>query len=249
VRSSSISCATSSWRASRAAIRLAAAILAIAALALASLTACAGAGAGGAAAVSMGELINPFLGPDYSDWLVGPVARIASAGEIKTYLGLHDDREAAAFIAQFWDRRNPAKGPRPPAGAATGAGATAGAGAPGGSFPPLAALRAGGNTALALFEERAGVADKKFSEGGVIGRHTDRGIVLVLYGAPKRGGFEVAPSPNDPPIEVWEYSPDAPAGLDGKRPERFYRFAKRGDLTVTYVPRPGSRLAVPRTPP
>jgi hypothetical protein len=212
--------------------------MALTALALASLTSCSTAGAGGgAAAVSMGELINPFLGPDYSDWLVGPVMRIASAGEVKTYLGLHDDREAAAFIEQFWDRRKPAKGERPAPGA------------PSGSFPPVAALRAGGNTALALFEERAGVADKKFSEGGLLGRHTDRGTVLVLYGPPKRSGFEVAPSPGDSPIEVWEYPPDTPAGLDGKRPERFYRFAKRGDLTVTYVPRPGSRVAVPRPPP
>jgi hypothetical protein len=244
VRSSSISCAASSLRAAwapscrLAPARLAAVIVALAALALAGLTSCSSAGTGGgAAAVSMGELINPFLGPDYSDWLVGPVVRIASAGEVKTYLGLHDDSEAAAFIEQFWDRRKPAKGER------------AAAGAPGGSFPPVAALRPGGNAARALFEERAGVADKKFSEGGLLGRHTDRGTVLVLYGPPRTTGFEVAPRPNDSPIEVWEYPPDAPAGLDGKGPERFYRFAKRGDLTVTYVPRPGSRLAVPRTPP
>jgi GWxTD domain-containing protein len=195
-------------------------MLALAILALAGLTcaACASAAGGGgsvAALAESGELANPLLGPEYTAWLIGPVARIASPAEIKAYLALHDDREAADFIQQFWERRNPRPGSR--------------------------------NPLLALFEERAEVADDKFTEAGVIGRRTDRGTILVLYGPPGKTGFEVAARPTEPAIEVWQYAANAPAGLDGKRPQAFYRFAKRGDLTVLYVPRPGTHL-VPRTP-
>lgn len=196
---------------------------------------CAGAGPGSAS--SMADLTNPFLGPDYSSWLIGPVARIASPAEVKTYLGLHDDREAAAFIDQFWEKRKGVK-------------VTSPGGAGGGAAAPLPAFPVHGrNPVLALFEERAAVADKKYSEGGVLGRRTDRGTILILYGPPKRGGFEVAPRPDNPAIEVWEYTADASAGLDGKQPDRFYRFSKRGDLTVFYVPRPGSHPTLMAPPP
>jgi hypothetical protein len=36
---------------------------------------------------------------------------------------------------------------------------------------------------------------------------------------------------------VWTYGPGAPSGLDGNKPHTVYRFIKRGDLTVNYVPR------------
>jgi hypothetical protein len=214
----------------------------IALTAMIALSGCSGAGPGSGS--SMADLTNPFLGPEYSSWLIGPVARIASPAEVKTYLGLHDDRDAAAFIEQFWERRKPAKGtPRGGAGAAQG-------GSSGGTLPSIPAFTMPGrNPVLALFEERAEVADKKYSEGGVLGRRTDRGTILIVYGPPKKGGFEVAPNPSNPPIEVWEYTPDAPVGLDGKQPDRFYRFAKRGDLTVFYVPRPGSHPTLQAPPP
>ena len=199
--------------------------------AMATLSGCAGAGSSGGVS-SMADLTNPFLGPDYSAWLIGPVARIATPAEVKAYLALHDDREAATFIDQFWEKRKAAKGTAPGAAGA----------AP--IFP-----MPGRNPVLALFEERAAVADKKYSESGIIGRRTDRGTILILYGPPKKGGFEVAPNPNDPAIEVWEYLADAPAGLDGKQPDRFYRFAKRGDLTVFYVPRPGRHPTLQAPPP
>jgi len=54
------------------------------------------------------ELTNPRLGPDYSQWLVGPIARLAAAAETDDYLALTDDAAAAAFIEEFWARRNPA---------------------------------------------------------------------------------------------------------------------------------------------
>lgn len=209
MRSSSICCAAS--RDVRAAALLA--CLAVAGLAGGG---CSGAGVGGSAAAATGELVNPQLGPDDSTWLIGPVAHIATADEIRAYLALRDDAEAADFIQRFWERRNP----RP------------------GSANPL----------VTLFEERSAVADQEFTEAGVLGRRTDRGTILVLYGAPAKTGFAVPSRPTDRPIEVWEYGAAAPAGLDGKRPQAIYRFTKRGDLTVLYVPRPGAHL-VPRAAP
>jgi GWxTD domain-containing protein len=209
VRSSSICCA-----ASREVI--AAAFLACLAVAGLAGAGCSGAGVGGSTSAATGELVNPQLGPDFSAWLIGPVEHIATADEVKAYLALRDDGEAADFIQRFWERRNP----RP------------------GSPNPL----------VALFDERGAVADQRFTEAGVLGRRTDRGTVLVLYGAPVKTGFAVSPRPTDPPIEVWEYGAGAAAGLDGKRPQAIYRFTKRGDLTVLYVPRPGARI-VPRAAP
>jgi GWxTD domain-containing protein len=174
--------------------------------------ACAGGPANNVAA-SLGDLANPFLGPDYTNWLAGPVSRIASADEIKSYLALHDDTAAAAYIQQFWERRNPTKGPA--------------------------------NPALIAFDERCEVADQKFSEGGLLGRRTDRGTILILYGPPIKTGFEVAPSPRESAIEVWRYSPTAPTGLDGKRPDELYRFTKRANLTVFYTARPAALLPPP----
>lgn len=51
------------------------------------------------------ELFNPLLGLDYSFWLVGPIAAIASEDEIEAYLALTSDEEAAKFIDSFWAKR------------------------------------------------------------------------------------------------------------------------------------------------
>lgn len=68
----------------------------------------AGCGSGGATASrSRAELTNPFLGPEYSAWLIGPVARIAKPEEIQQFLALKDDAQAEAFVQAFWDRRDP----------------------------------------------------------------------------------------------------------------------------------------------
>lgn len=67
-----------------------------------------GCGGGGApASRSRAELTNPFLGPEHSAWLIGPVARIATPQEIQEFLALQDDARAAAFVQAFWDRRDP----------------------------------------------------------------------------------------------------------------------------------------------
>ncbi|HEV2854687.1 MAG TPA: GWxTD domain-containing protein [Thermoanaerobaculia bacterium] len=68
---------------------------------------CGSSGGGAPASRSRAELTNPFLGPDYSAWLIGPVARIATPEEIRQFLALKDDPQAEAFVQGFWDRRDP----------------------------------------------------------------------------------------------------------------------------------------------
>ena len=168
-----------------------------------ALLACA---SGGGAPRSAGELTNPFLGPERSSWLVGPIARLATQEELRSFLALQDDAQAEAFIQRFWAQRDPNPNRE-------------------------------GNPVQEAFEERAAEADRLFTEAGFRGRGSDRGTVFILYGPPTKTDFEVSPTPQEPPIEAWTYAPTTPAGLDGKRPAGLYRFIKRGDLTVTYVPR------------
>lgn len=52
-------------------------------------------------------LIQPFLSPEFAQWLIGPIARIATDEEIEAYLRLQDDEAAAEFIEAFWARRDP----------------------------------------------------------------------------------------------------------------------------------------------
>src|ERR1700753_1085184 len=63
-------------------------------------------GGGPPAGASLIDLTNPSLGPEYSTWLGGPIARMASREEVDGYLSLRDDRQAADFIERFWERRN-----------------------------------------------------------------------------------------------------------------------------------------------
>lgn len=106
------------------------------------------------------------------------------------------------------------------------------------------------NAVRDAFERRAAEADRQFSEGGLLGRRTARGEIYVLYGPPTGHDYEVSPREGGPPIELWLYDKNAPAGLDGRRPANYYRFIKRGDVTVPYVPgRPEDRLPVRPRPP
>lgn len=171
------------------------------------------AGCSSAPVPSRTELTNPFLGPDYSGWLVGPIARLATPEEIQAYLALNKDEQAREFIEAFWAKHDTLVDP----------------------------LR--GKTVRQIFEERSAEADRAFSEAGYLGRRTDRGAIFILYGNPTKTDYEVAPVPSEPPLAVWIYDETAPVGLDGKRPASRYRFIKRGDLTVTYTPgRPDPRL-------
>ena len=172
--------------------------------------ACSSAPAGRSAA----DLTNPFLGPELSSWLIGPVSRIATPEEVQAFLALQDDAQAQAFVEQFWARRD-ANPDRP------------------------------GNPLEEAFQERAVEADRLYTEAGFRGRRTARGTIYVLYGPPAEMNFEVSSMPNESPIEVWTYAATASTGLDGKRPTPTYRFIKRGDLTVTYIPGQDPRLRRP----
>ncbi len=104
------------------------------------------------------------------------------------------------------------------------------------------------NALLETFEERGAEADRLYSEGGYLGRRTDRGTIFVLYGKPKKIDFDVPPASGAPPIEVWTYAPETAPGLTGRKPAPSYRFTKRGDLTLFYFPGRGSSRLHPSSP-
>jgi len=54
------------------------------------------------------DLINPFLGPAWTRWLVGPLGQLADEDERTLFLLIESDEEAAAFVEEFWNRRDAA---------------------------------------------------------------------------------------------------------------------------------------------
>jgi GWxTD domain-containing protein len=71
------------------------------------LSGCAGAGAVAPASRSAADLTNARLSLERSQWLVGPIALMATVAEVREYLALADDAAAAAFEEAFWQRRDP----------------------------------------------------------------------------------------------------------------------------------------------
>ncbi len=61
----------------------------------------------GSRPLEVSDLTHPGLGPEYSQWLVGAVARLATPAEIDEFLALRDDAAAQEFITRFWERRDP----------------------------------------------------------------------------------------------------------------------------------------------
>ena len=51
---------------------------------------------------SLVEDMNPLLGPEYAQWLVGAMGRIASKSERDEFHSLSSDKSAAEFIQRFW---------------------------------------------------------------------------------------------------------------------------------------------------
>jgi len=150
------------------------------------------------------DLFNPLLGPDYSHWLVGPVARMATHEEIEEYLNLILDEEAEAFIAEFWQRRNE--------------GTDFFAETPEEIFEKRA-VEADKRFSEAAYPGRRtdrGTIHVLFGEPEKIEYEaSDRKI-----GAPT--------------VEVWRYPEDAEPGLTGEPPERAYRFLEVEGQTVFY---------------
>lgn len=162
--------------------------------------------------LSRTDLVNPLLGPTFAQWLVGPVACLASQRDVETFLALTDDAAAERFVTDFWGRHQ--------------------------------AVRE-------AFEQRAKEADKRFREGTHVGHRTDRGTIFVIYGEPEDIFYEEYRDVAGPDIEHWKYEKSATPGLDGRKPKRDYRFAKRDDVTVFFRedPRRVRRRTLPTGPP
>lgn len=83
-------------------------VAAVSLLAALSILGLAGCGSGGVASPrAASELTNLRLGIDYSHWMLGPVARMATPEEIDAFLALDDDFAAIELIEAFWARRDP----------------------------------------------------------------------------------------------------------------------------------------------
>jgi GWxTD domain-containing protein len=66
--------------------------------------------------LSAAELTNIHLSPEYSQWLVGAIGRMATNEEVESYLEIREDAEAERFIQQFWAERSSwARWPEPSA--------------------------------------------------------------------------------------------------------------------------------------
>lgn len=171
------------------------------------------------------DLVNVYLSPTYSQWMVGAAGEMATEEEIQQFLALTDDAAAEVFVEQYWKARQG----EAPAGEKT-------------SVRAMVGLVE--NPMRELYEERSLEADKLFSEAGYLGRRTARGTIYVLFGEPEESDYEVNPQPGGEPIIAWHYERKH-RGLDGRKAERLYRFIRHRDLTVPYRPsigrRPGSR--------
>jgi len=53
------------------------------------------------------DLTNPFLGPEYTGWLIGPVSRLATPEEIQAFQAITTDEQAGQFVEAFWAKRDP----------------------------------------------------------------------------------------------------------------------------------------------
>ena len=57
--------------------------------------------------LDVADLTNFRVGPEYAQWLVGPIAQLATEAERRRFLDLADDSAAEAFIESFWEHRGP----------------------------------------------------------------------------------------------------------------------------------------------
>jgi GWxTD domain-containing protein len=147
------------------------------------------------------DLINVLLSPGLAQWLIGPIARIATPEEVDAYLALTDDHAAGEFIDDFWSKRIDPSNPWP------------------------------GRQLRDVFDRRAEEADRLFSEEAYVGRRTDRGVIHVIYGPPAKRTFVQEATRRKATVEIWVYGSEAAPGLDGSKPKTEYFFAKRGDVT------------------
>lgn len=92
-----------------------------------------------------------------------------------------------------------------------------------------------GNLAREVFDARSEEADRLYSESAILGRHTARGSVFVLFGPPAKVEFDITSLRGNQALEVWRYDEKAPFGLNGQKPGGIFRFIKQGGLTVPFT--------------
>ncbi len=68
---------------------------------------CASGGAPGARRFDSAAMTNYRLSPQWAQYLVGALSRVASDAELEEYLALTDDAAAEAFVVRFWASRDP----------------------------------------------------------------------------------------------------------------------------------------------
>lgn len=158
--------------------------------------------------LSIEELTNFLLGPEYSQWLVGAVSKLATEEERSAYLRLADDEKAERFIEDFWEARNDPSRPWPQ------------------------------EQPRGTYERRAREADRLYTEGTVLGRRTARGETHILFGPPVKVDYIPAQRPFQGNIEIWFYGKEqAEPGLGTEPPRSQYFFVKMGGVHVFHNPR------------
>ncbi len=85
-----------------------------------------------------------------------------------------------------------------------------------------------------IFDQRAELADGRYTEGALPGRRTDRGTIFIVFGEPEEIEYESSDKVGGAPLEVWKYPKDAEEGLGGESPKRSYRFIEVGESTVFF---------------
>lgn len=160
---------------------------------------------------SRGDLVNVFLAPGNAQWLVGPIARMASEDEIAAYLAITEDEAAERFIDGFWARREPAEAESGP------------------TARQLFEERA--EEADRLYTE-AMVPGRRTDRGTIFILYGPPDEVKFKPAKPKRGGrYRSRPmSSRYGQVEHWIYA-EGQVGLHGRPPRRAYRFVRVGDLT------------------
>ena len=157
------------------------------------------------------ELINVFLAPGNAQWLVGPIALMASDEEIDAYLEITDDEAAERFIAGFWARREPLE---------DGPGLTARQ-----QFEHRAeeADRLYGEDTLRGRYTDRGAIFIVYGPPEVVDHQPVKSRRQSRFRSPPPGSGQGV-------VERWLYT-SGTVGLDGQAPKRAYYFIRRNDLT------------------
>ena len=157
------------------------------------------------------ELINVFLAPGNAQWLVGPIALLASEEEVEAYLEITEEEAAERFIDRFWSRREPLE---------DGTGLTARQ-----QFEHLA------EEADRLYGEET-LRGRHTDRGTIFilyGPPDEKDHKPVQRR--RRGRYRSPPVTSGQGVmELWLYNSDR-VGLDGRSPRRVYQFIRRNDLT------------------